>query len=185
MLIGLLIFYHSKNRIIKTLAILYPVLIGFSRIYIGMHFIHDVVFGYLLGSVLFGVYLYLFPWIEKFLGSISLLATNLLLHLAALFTLLLYPKGLINSYCILLSGFAMGIYLTSVFHFFIRPDECFYKKILITLIGFIGSYAIYQFAPFDLSFRLYTTSIWISFCTNALFFWIFPKTIKWKNRSIP
>jgi undecaprenyl-diphosphatase len=48
------VFWHTRRQWIRVLAaavaVLIPAFVGFSRIYRGMHFLTDVVFGALLGG---------------------------------------------------------------------------------------------------------------------------------------
>jgi undecaprenyl-diphosphatase len=52
----------------KYLLIVYPLLTGISRMYLGVHFLSDVLVGWIMGGIIaFGVYLIF----EKYLGLIS------------------------------------------------------------------------------------------------------------------
>jgi len=46
----------GKDKLLKQLAVTLIFLIGFSRIYLGMHFIHDVLAGWLIGCILLWVF---------------------------------------------------------------------------------------------------------------------------------
>lgn len=53
--IALIVFAHSSNKLVRafvgTAAVLVPVIVAVSRVYRGMHFVSDVLFGALLGTV--------------------------------------------------------------------------------------------------------------------------------------
>ena len=53
--------YHYKKSWLKVLAILIPLLVGFSRVVVGAHYPTDVMAGWLIGSLA----VFLIPWLEK------------------------------------------------------------------------------------------------------------------------
>ncbi|MBR6271834.1 MAG: phosphatase PAP2 family protein [Lachnospiraceae bacterium] len=50
-LYGSLAFYKKKNKILRVLAIVLPLLVGFSRVAVGAHFPTDVIVGWALGAI--------------------------------------------------------------------------------------------------------------------------------------
>ena len=53
---------HEKNRrLLWALAIVLPLLVGFSRVFVGAHFPTDVICGWLLGAVIVAVV----PWLRR------------------------------------------------------------------------------------------------------------------------
>lgn len=49
--------YWMKNRAITIAVIIFTVFMGFSRMYMGVHFPQDVIAGWLLGAVVLGLYI--------------------------------------------------------------------------------------------------------------------------------
>ena len=58
---GSLAAHEKKNRLFWILAILLPLLVGFSRVFVGAHYPTDVLCGWLLGAAV----VLLVPWLRK------------------------------------------------------------------------------------------------------------------------
>jgi membrane-associated phospholipid phosphatase len=78
-----------KRRWATWLAILLIFLIGLSRIYLGVHFIHDVVSGWLVGGLLLWGYLTVEKRIARWINQKSLLTQILLAFLFSMSLILL------------------------------------------------------------------------------------------------
>ena len=60
-LYGSLAAHEKKNRLLRVLAVLLPLLVGFSRVFVGAHYPTDVLCGWLLGAAV----VILVPWLRK------------------------------------------------------------------------------------------------------------------------
>ena len=58
---GSLAVHEKKRRLLWTLAIVLPLLVGFSRVFVGAHFPTDVLCGWLLGALIVA----LIPWLRR------------------------------------------------------------------------------------------------------------------------
>jgi undecaprenyl-diphosphatase len=58
-----------RQNWLRTLAAILMILIPVSRVYLGVHFPHDLLGGYLLGGAVLALYLWLAPDVERWLGS--------------------------------------------------------------------------------------------------------------------
>ena len=86
-----------------SVAFIYITLISISRVYLGMHFLKDLIGGWALGFALWLVYAYLFPLIEKWLNKMK--PTTLLVISQAIPLLLL---SFLHTYsAIVICGIAM------------------------------------------------------------------------------
>nr|HID13322.1 phosphatase PAP2 family protein [Anaerolineae bacterium] len=93
-------------------AILLMVLIGFSRIYLGVHFPTDVLGGWAVGAAFLAVYLALEPRIEAWLKETGLAVQLTLAAAVPLVLLLLHPTKSTASPMAVLMGMGAGLALT-------------------------------------------------------------------------
>jgi len=93
-------------------AILLMVLIGFSRVYLGVHFPTDVLGGWAVGAVFLAVYLALEPRVETWLRQASLTVQLALAVAVPLGLLLLHPASDTASSMAVLMGMGAGMALT-------------------------------------------------------------------------
>lgn len=62
---GSLAAHEKKNRLFWVLAIVLPLLVGFSRVFVGVHFPTDVLGGWVLGVIV----VLLVPWLRKIIKN--------------------------------------------------------------------------------------------------------------------
>lgn len=94
-----------------ALAGLLAVLIGFSRVYLGVHFPTDVLAGWAVGAVFLAAYLALEPRVVAWLKQASLAVRLPLAVVVPLALILLHPVDDIASVMSVLMGFGVGIAL--------------------------------------------------------------------------
>jgi membrane-associated phospholipid phosphatase len=83
---------HARKRWVWAVAALLMVLIGFSRIYLGVHFPTDVLGGWALGAILLAGYVLLAPRIEAWLERVGLVVQLVLAVAVPLALVLLYTS---------------------------------------------------------------------------------------------
>jgi len=83
-------FLPKKWRL--PILIFVPLLIGFSRIYLGVHFISDVLSGYLVGAVIFLLFKIASPWIEKVLQKSEFRVQIIIIAALSFFMNVLFPR---------------------------------------------------------------------------------------------
>ena len=101
-----------RKRWLWIVAILLMVLIGFSRIYLGVHFPTDVLGGWAVGAIFLAVYLALQPRVEAWLKGTSMAVQLALAVAVPLVLLLLYPVGDIVISMAALMGMGAGLVLS-------------------------------------------------------------------------
>ena len=106
------IAFYARKRWVWAVAILLMVLIGFSRIYLGVHFPTDVLGGWALGAILLVGYVLLVGRIEAWLKRIGLAVRLALVMVIPLVLVLIYPSDDSLSAMGVLFGAGAGIVLT-------------------------------------------------------------------------
>jgi len=125
-----------------VLAILLMVLIGFSRIYLGVHFPTDVLGGWAVGVVFLVVYLAFQPRVKTWLKQASLTLQLALAVAVPLVLLLLHPTKDTASPMAVLIGMGAGLALTRRLAPFSAAGPVWQRAVRF-LVGGIGLLALY------------------------------------------
>jgi membrane-associated phospholipid phosphatase len=127
---------------LRVIAVLLMVLIGFSRIYLGVHFPTDVLGGWTVGAIVLVLYLVLGPRVEAWLREAGLIVQLMLSVVLPLALLLIYPdKDAISSMAVLM-GMGIGVALTRRIAPFSATGPL-WQRAARFLVGAIGLLAIY------------------------------------------
>lgn len=131
-----------NRRWLWAMAILLAALIGFSRVYLGLHFPTDVVAGWFVGALILGLYLYLGDATTTWLVSLGL-AKQVLLSLAVpIAGILIHPAADTVAAMGALAGAGIGLSVTHrYFPFDARGDA--WQRLLRLLLGGLVVLAIY------------------------------------------
>jgi membrane-associated phospholipid phosphatase len=125
-----------------VVAVLLMVLIGFSRVYLGVHFPTDVLGGWAVGAVLLGIYMLLEPRIEAWLKRASLAMQLALAVVVPLVLLLLYPSNDTASSMAVVMGMGVGLALVRRVAPFSAAGPL-WQRALRFLVGMIGLLVVY------------------------------------------
>ncbi|MBU0704777.1 MAG: phosphatase PAP2 family protein [Chloroflexi bacterium] len=123
-------------------ALLLMVLIGFSRIYLGVHFPTDVLGGWTVGAIFLAAYLALQPRVEAWLKQAGLTVQLALAVAVPLSLLLLRPSDDNTSAMAVLMGMGAGIALLRQVASF-SADGPLWQRGARFLVGAVGLLALY------------------------------------------
>ena len=115
-------------------AILLMLLIGLSRIYLGVHFPSDVLVGWAIGIVILGLYIVLGERVEKWLGGLSLTVQILIALALPVMFLAIQPSDVTVQITGAFAGIAVGVALGIRYLDFDAGGQ-FWKRAVRFLLG--------------------------------------------------
>ncbi len=128
--------HMTRQRAALWGATVLSLLIGFSRIYLGVHFPHDVLAGWGIGLVLLGVVVHWGPQVERWLTRQPLQA-QLTVALLPLLTVIVVPDELVARAAGALVGAAVGTVVERSSVGFVPGGSPFQRLACLT-VGFLG-----------------------------------------------
>ncbi len=130
MLLGCLLGFYWKNSWAWPLGLFYALLMGFSRLFLGVHFPIDVLGGWLLGFLFFVAFVKSVAPLEKLAGARPRAA----LICGILAGVLLQELPLLVAAC--------GIYFSTKYDLYLNAPKGIWKKIGLGLFGVISSFCV-------------------------------------------
>lgn len=167
MLFAALLVCFWKSRWAWPIAAVYVLLISFSRVALGVHFVTDVLGGWVLGLLVAGLFFLTVRPLEKWASRHPEMMLFFLAAPAFLAALFLSAKLQFLFAIAIVS--AIGVYISTKYGLYITSHRAWYKKLLHGLIavggaGLLGSGTLHLFPGFQNVYLVYgvTGALWVS-----------------------
>ncbi|MBI5272570.1 MAG: phosphatase PAP2 family protein [Chlamydiia bacterium] len=164
MLLGALLFFLHKNSWVRFAAVFYVLLASFARLYLGVHYLSDVIGGWIVGFLIAFIYLAFSISIERFLIRTGLTFCSLAVLLFSATSMLLFPNAPTYSLMGALAGFTLGIYISLKNHLYAPPPKSLWHRTAAGLLAILSTYAIRGLCPASTPpfLSAFVTALWIS-----------------------
>jgi hypothetical protein len=134
--------FEIKKKWSWPVALVIVLLIGFSRVYLGVHFPTDVLAGWTVGAIILALAVWIGPGITRWLEDLGLLPALILINGFTIAVLLLNRSKDFISPIATFWGFALGhLFLSRFFSF--STSGSLGKRIARYPVGLIGILALY------------------------------------------
>lgn len=169
------IMYLARNKIVIAAGIIMIILVPYSRLYLGVHHLGDVVGGYLLGILCLVTVIPLAGLVEKHYEKLREIYTVVILLAVPFMLYHILPGRSICNYMGVFSGFLVGAYLArDRIAFF--PRNGLLPTVIKLIIGFIGLFLIKEgvkiilpSTPLAGFMRYWLMGFWITFIGPLIF----------------
>lgn len=172
---GLVIHYLKNKRLAWILGLNIIFWVSLSRIYLGVHFLTDVLGGWVLGFLMLYIYFYFLPKIENFIKKIKISYLFFLGQVLPLFFLFLKGKDYLIFFIIGIMSVNLGLCLSCVFKQYLPVSKNFKEFICRSFLIFLGVFIFSVLLNIPVYMirliGIYLIGIWVSFLFN----------IVWKN----
>ena len=123
-------------------AIAWMLLVGFSRVYLGVHYPHQVLAGWVVGAVLLALFILIDPRFESWIGRLPLSRQLLIAISVPMVMAAVYPHNDTVSSAAVLCGFGSGFVLMCRYCPF-SASGLWWQRVLRSLIGLAGLLVLY------------------------------------------
>ena len=189
---GLLI-YVFQRRWAYVLGVIYPLFVGFSRLYLGVHYPTDILGGYLFGFIILMAFIKLHKPLESVVTKRPYWSFVLSLFLFASI-IYLYPSPKVFLFMGTLITITIGIFFSLMYGLYLQntsyPSDIFLRSLLgggtVVIIYLLLGFSLSPYYPSKvlLSIQGSIIGLWISLFASPFLKVLIPHT-KWMNEHYP
>jgi membrane-associated phospholipid phosphatase len=169
------IMYLIRNRTVIILGLIMIIIIPYSRMYLGVHFLGDIVGGYVLGFLILIIMIPLIRYTEKRYDRIGDIVLIIAIIVIPFIIYNVLPGHHIYNYMGVLSGFLLGALLGRNRIQF-NPRNKILSNIIKIAVGFVGLFLVKEGLKMILPsipvagfFRYWLMGFWITFIAPLIF----------------
>jgi len=183
-LLPLIFINHFKKKKLPIIfGIIYFFLISFSRLYLGVHFLTDIIAGWILGFILFMIYLYAFPIVENKIIKRGF-KRIFLSYLILVSVLLILPRS--KSFIFAFTATFIGLFLSKNFKVILKNSKSFLELFIRSSLAISVLFLIYflyiklktKIPYLSINLIFFVMILWISFLCPFVYVNIFQKILK-------
>ncbi len=147
--------------------------ISLSRMYLGVHFPRDILFGWFIGVIVALVYLYIFPIIENMIRRVKSINAYIVSQVFLLSCLFIPQSKISLMYIFGSLGVTLGLLLCSKYHLFLKIPKNFkefFVRVFLCLLGIFFISYIFLILPLfqnyyyvKIAIAFYISGAWLSF----------------------
>jgi membrane-associated phospholipid phosphatase len=124
------------------LAIVWMFLVGFSRVYLGVHYPHQVIAGWIVGAILLALFILFDPRFESWMAGLPLSRQLLITVGVPVLMAVAYPHNDTVGSAAVMCGFGSGFVLMRQYCPF-SASGLWWQRVLRSLIGLAGLLVLY------------------------------------------
>ncbi|PIS01648.1 MAG: hypothetical protein COT84_00990 [Chlamydiae bacterium CG10_big_fil_rev_8_21_14_0_10_35_9] len=159
----------------KVVGVSYVLIIGFSRVYLGVHYPTDILFGWVVGGTVLFLFLKLYQPLEKLIKKNSKKSLFLVTSLSLFLALITLNANIVN-FMSLLFAFSIGTYFTTRCKLYLKDPKGILESILRGLFAIATTYALLGlllilFGKQNFSFNLVSNliaALWLSLIISPI-----------------
>lgn len=175
LLAGLLLHF-TKSKWRWVLALGYIFFISLSRLYLGVHFLSDILVGWALGFLFWMLFIYVRPYVEKQFEKLGLPMLFLISQIIPLILMYWQYSGHTIQLCAVAMSVGSGLFISNYYNLTLIVPKKSSERVLRAVIGILGAFICYgltmmlpvEQSKFFLFVQFFLLGLWLSIGGNLL-----------------
>ncbi len=143
MLLSTLLVTYGKSKWKWAIGLAFLFFISLSRLYLGVHFLIDVLGGWILGLLLWALFVFTAPNIESYLKKCPRSILFLISQIIPLLLSLCYPSSSFFVFCTISMGLSIGLFINYYYRLLLHKPTTKKEAILRGIIGAVTSLILF------------------------------------------